>query len=173
MTALLICATSVKRMSGNTNKKGTNKMETRKIEIVESGEYLGFKYLVVKYGDNEQKEKKLKLGLKRRDYFHYCCYIENKLNKNQNDEDLQEIVVHGGITFEGERDFLTQDNMRFIGWDYQHGKFDFDEQQKDGLLTHRSDYKRNKKGLLVEYEMEDFVKDCKDAIEQYIRNVGN
>lgn len=64
-------------------------------EILDQGEYKGRKYFIISYGT------------------YPCAYIENKENYTCND--LKNLNVHGGISFEG-----SKENTNVIGWDYGH-----------------------------------------------------
>ena len=77
--------------------------QIKKPEILLQDEYQGYKYLVVSMGT------------------HPCCYVEiPKTDAIYKDNSLiEEIDCHGGITFNGQRNF-DKKMKYYIGWDYAH-----------------------------------------------------
>ena len=75
-----------------------NTSRLRQRRIVESGKMDGHKWFIVSYGS------------------HPCAYVESDAPEKL----LEEISVHGSITFSGKAFPEFETDGRFIGWDYNH-----------------------------------------------------
>lgn len=91
-------------------------------KILCDSSYLGCRFLIVSYGT------------------HPCAYIEiPKDHKwfgiDYDDEELNHIECHGGITFSGDLSHILEKTGKwFIGWDYAH------IEDYDGLLCNLNNY---------------------------------
>lgn len=77
----------------------------RNEEILDSGEYKGYKYVILSLGT------------------HPTAYVENKIGvEDYYDEILDNVIVHGGFTYLGNAywDKSYNDQTNYIGWDYAH-----------------------------------------------------
>ena len=112
-------------------------------KILENKKYKDIKYLIVTYGS------------------HPCCYVEIPENhylfgkSYYEDEEIDSINCHGGITFASKRDFGFGENY-YIGWDYNHyGDY-------NAFCNIGENHKKWKVKVLEKH--------CKDVINQIIEN---
>ena len=112
-------------------------------KILEKNTHKGMEYLIVTYGS------------------HPCCYVEIPENhylfgkSYYEDEEIDSINCHGGITFASRRNFGFGENY-YIGWDYKH----FGDYNANAQV-----YENAKKWTIKELE-----KHCEDVINQIIEN---
>lgn len=82
--------------------------ETRKIELLDSGQCCNYNYYILNLGTHPTAYIEIPRNHK--------CYI-----KSYNDIDIE---VHGGLTYSKEYLYISEeqklDNSWFIGWDYAH-----------------------------------------------------
>lgn len=72
-------------------------------KILDSGIYKGFKYVILNLG------------------YHPTAYVENKIGVDDYTADeLDDISVHGGFTYLGQRMSADGDDTEYLGWDYGH-----------------------------------------------------
>lgn len=72
-------------------------------EVLHSGEYHGYKFVITSFGS------------------HPCAYIENKMGAyDTDDEKLYGLGAHGDITYCGGCLWDAEDKNSWIGWDYAH-----------------------------------------------------
>lgn len=105
------------------------------------GEYKNHKYYIVKRNASTYDEQIVMEW--------YCAYVEVDRNYFK---DLDELDVHGGITFSGEID----GHGYVIGWDYNHSvDLDFDNAN---FPFGSNKWINNKDGIkLIEQEIKDFI----------------
>lgn len=121
--------------------KIVNYEDFQKDYIIDRGIYKGYEYVVRWCGS------------------HPCAYVRPKYKLD--DEQLDNIPVHGGITFCGNwLAFINHeifDGSRiFIGWDYAHGG--------DYRTSKFKDY-YNEKVITKKYTYEEIMEDVKKAID--------
>lgn len=76
----------------------------RKIEVIHSGEYAGYKFAILNLGT------------------HPTAYVENKNGFSDYNEanDKTNWLPHGGFTYYGEAYWNKEDKTTYLGWDYAH-----------------------------------------------------
>lgn len=112
----------------------------RRYQLIYEGIYKGIKYFIISYGT------------------HPCAYIENVWNfKSYDDERLDDISVHYGFTFLGEKE-----RTNCLGWDYAHFNDHFE---------YRSITPARHSGVR-RWMCEDILKEIKDVINQMIEKFG-
>ena len=85
----------------------------------------------------------------------YCAYV--KVDKDRfTYEEIENMEVHGGITFTGYKDF-NGERVYCIGWDYNHC---FDIDIKKGLFSNI--WVNDKEGI------NKIIQEIKDFIERYL-----
>lgn len=114
-------------------------------KVIFTDEYYGIQYWIIQYGvRTSQFETKW-----------YCAYVQPPEDKL--DLDVDELEVHGGITFDGEHRLL--DDEYVWGWDYNHS---MDYVPKD-------DFYKTKLGLKPVEEVIDIIsEDCQEFIQKYL-----
>ena len=116
--------------------------------ILKSGKYKNFNYLIISYGT------------------HPCCYIEIPKGHNLYEKDYKDINIdcHGGLTYSDFRKFPNNEKAKYyIGWDYAHvGDFFF-----TSLLFSNPNINRygNKK-----WTIEEMFNEIKHVIDQIKEN---